>query len=53
MKMVLETLNQWQVIKGDLMGPIRKNLESPTDEELMREEAWVLRRKRAYSEILL
>jgi hypothetical protein len=51
--MVLETINQWRVVSGELTGPTRKAQDAPTKEELEKEESWNLRRIRTYSEIML
>ncbi|KAF8514713.1 hypothetical protein BU17DRAFT_94225 [Hysterangium stoloniferum] len=53
MKTVLKSLNQWKVIIGELADPARAKLDALTKDELDIEEAWVLRKKRAYSEIML
>jgi hypothetical protein len=53
MKTILESLNQWKVVRGQLTGSILAKQDVPTAEELEMEEAWELCKKRAYSEILL
>jgi hypothetical protein len=53
MRMVLETLNQWKVVTGELTGPVRKNPNVPMSDERDMEDAWNLRKVRAYSEIML
>jgi hypothetical protein len=53
MRMVLETINQWKVVSGQLTSPTRKIADAPMAEELEKEDAWNLRRIRAYSEIML
>jgi len=50
---VLESLNQWQVVTGELADSVRVEPKVPTKEELEIEEAWELRKKRAYGEIML
>jgi hypothetical protein len=42
MWMVLETINQWKVMSGQLAGPVRKSQDTPMKEELECEEAWSL-----------
>jgi hypothetical protein len=53
MKTVLETLNQWKVVTGEFAEPARADPRFPTSDKLDVEEAWELRKKRAYSEIML
>jgi hypothetical protein len=52
-QMVLETINQWRVVSGELTGLVRKAQDSLTKEELECEEAWSLRKVHVYSEIML
>ena len=53
MKIVLEALNQWAVVTGELKGPKFVDPDAPTKDEQELEEAWTLRKKRVYSEIML
>jgi hypothetical protein len=53
MGMVLETLNQWKVVTGELTSPVKKDPNAPTNDKHKMEDAWNLRKVRAYSEIML
>jgi hypothetical protein len=43
--------NKWEVVIGQFPSPTRADSKAPTDAELELEEAWTLRKERAYTEI--
>ena len=51
MESTLRSLNQWEVVKGVYPSPTRAESKAPTEEELELEQAWALRKERAYSEV--
>ena len=53
MKIVLEALNQWGIVSGELKEPEPMDKNKPTKEEIEIMEAWTLWKKRAYSKIML
>ena len=51
MESILCSLNQWEVVTGAFIPPVRADPNAPTDKELQMERAWELRKERAYTEI--